>query len=746
MELSIQLMGPFAVAQEGKPAEGFDSDKVRALLAYLAAEVERPHRRESLAGLLWPEMPERSARGNLRTALANLRQVIGDREALPAHLEITRQTLRFNPESDATIDVLQFDQALSSGAEAADELAHAVKLYRGDFIQGLSIADSPEFEEWTLLQREHLKKRYITTLQFLSDHHEASSDYDQAIEYAQKQLDIEPWMEEAHRKAMRNLALAGRRSAALAQYEACRQALVEGLGVEPSNETEDLHQRIRDGDVEPIAVSKKLRGYELRERIGAGSFGVIYRAHQPAVGREVAIKVIRPEYVDDPRFIRRFEAEAQLVARLEHPFIVPLYDYWRDPEGAYLVMRWFRAGSLEAALERGPFKPETALRLIDQIAAALAAAHRQGVIHRDLKPANVLLDDEGNGYLSDFGIAVDLEGLVESEDGSGLMGTPGYSSPEQIRGEPAGQAGDIYALGVILYELLIAEPPFRTSSPAEQLTKHLSERLPSVIEARPDLPDELDSVIQKATEKDPTKRYRDALELARAMRGALSDETAQIGAVVARNPYKGLRPFQEADAKDFYGRNALVERLVSRIKQTEGFLALVGPSGSGKSSVVRAGLIPALRQGALPGSRDWFYVKMFPGSNPLEELEAALLKIAVNPPASLMDLLQEDRQGLKRAVKRVLPGETSELVLVIDQFEEVFNLVEDERRRARFLDSLLAAIEDTRGRLHIVITLRADFYDRPPPASRIWRTHAGRDGSHFADEFGRFGASNRWPR
>jgi len=312
-------------------------------------EVERPHRRESLAGLLWPEMPERSARGNLRTALANLRQVIGDREAAPAYLEITRQTLRFNPESDATIDVLQFAQALTKAADAADELAQALEFYGGEFLQGLSIADSPGFEEWTLLQREHLRQVYLGALQSLANHHEVRGEYDLAIQYSQKQIEKEPWLEEAHRQAMRNMALAGRRSEALAQYETCRQALAEGLGVEPSQETEDLHQLIRDGNVEPGVASKKLRGYELRERIGAGSFGVIYRAHQPAVGREVAVKVIKPEYANDARFIRRFEAEAQLVARLEHPYIVPLYDYWRDPEGAYLVMRWFRAGSLEEA-------------------------------------------------------------------------------------------------------------------------------------------------------------------------------------------------------------------------------------------------------------------------------------------------------------------------------------------------------------------------------------------------------------
>ena len=141
---------------------------------------------------------------------------------------------------------------------------------------------------------------------------------------------------------------------------------------------------------------------------------------------------------------------------------------------------------------------------------------------------------------------------------------------------------------------------------------------------------------------------------------------------------------------------------------------MVGPSGSGKSCVVRAGLIPALRRGGLPGSEHWFVIEMLPGAHPLEELEAALLRVAVNPPRSLLEQLREDERGLLRAVKRVLPDEPeTELVLVIDQFEELFTLVEDEAARAHFLDSLVAAVTDPRSRVRVVVTLRADFYDRP---------------------------------
>src|SRR5918995_356413 len=181
---------------------------------------------------------------------------------------------------------------------------------------------------------------------------------------------------------------------------------------------------------------------------------------------------------------------------------------------------------------------------------------------------------------------------------------------------------------------------------------------------------------------------------------------------VVPNPYKGLRAFEETDAADFFGREELIEQLVERLG-TIRFLAVVGPSGSGKSSVVRAGLIPALRRGAIPGSEGWPIADMFPGPHPLDGLEAALLRSASDPPASLIEQLAHDERGLHRAVLRLLPPDGSDLVLVIDQFEEVFTLVEDEAVRTHFLGSLEAAATDPRSRLRVVATLRADFYDRP---------------------------------
>jgi WD40 repeat protein/DNA-binding XRE family transcriptional regulator len=476
---------------------------------------------------------------------------------------------------------------------------------------------------------------------------------------------------------------------------------------------------------------RAIRGYELGERIGTGGFGVVYHAVQPLVEREVAIKIILPRYADHPEFIRRFEAEAQLVARLEHPHIVPLYDYWREPGVAYLVMRLLRGGSLETKLKGGPLALDVVLPLLEQIGAALHAAHRAGVVHRDLKPANVLLDEDCNGYLADFGIAKNLN-LEDQTQAGAILGSPAYLSPEQIRSEPIRPQTDIYCLGILIYELLTGQKPFRGPTPVEYIQQHLSQPLPPLAAYRPGLPPALDSVIGQATAKNPLERHPDVPGLLADFRQALAPSIAithlpyPAGVLdgEVENPYKGLRAFGEADADDFFGREMLVQELLGRMgevgepgagagQELARFLAVVGPSGGGKSSAIRAGLIPALRQGGLPGSEKWFIVDMLPGAHPWEELEAALLRVAVNPPQGLLTQLRQDERGLLRAIRRVLPpDEAIELVLVIDQFEELFTLVSDETERARLLDSLVTAVLDPRSRLRVVITLRADFTHR----------------------------------
>jgi WD40 repeat protein/serine/threonine protein kinase len=470
-----------------------------------------------------------------------------------------------------------------------------------------------------------------------------------------------------------------------------------------------------------------IKTYELQERIGIGGFGVVYRAYQKLIGREVAIKIILPEYANKPDFIRRFEVEAQLIARLEHPHIVPLYDYWREPSGAYLVMRWLRGGSIQDLIkEKGALDLASISKMLTQISEALIVAHRQGVVHRDLKPENILLDTEGNAYLSDFGIAKDLTDNQAITQNNAILGSPAYLSPEQIKGESVTAQSDIYAMGIVLYEMLTGKRPYEATSPATLMYKHLSEQLPDINTLVEGLPAELNLVLSRATAKDPTDRYENILDFARGFRHAIKEVESPTGTLILtssgvnapapENPYKGLRAFQQYDASDFFGREGFTLNVINRLLE-EGantrFLAVVGPSGSGKSSVVKAGVLPALRDNAIPGSKDWFIIEMLPGLDPMEELEAALLRIAVNPPESLLNQLMQDERGLIRALKRVLPEDETELLLFIDQFEELFTLVDEEHKRTHFMDSLIAAISEPRSRLRVIITLRADFYDKP---------------------------------
>jgi DNA-binding SARP family transcriptional activator len=250
--LSLSLLGPLQVTLDGAPVTAFESDKVRALLAYLVVEANRPHSRDKLAGLLWPEWPDRDARNNLRYALSNLRKAIGDRssddqQATPPFLHISRQAIQFNTASDAWVDVTAFANLLAPPTPAVCELEQAVDLYRGEFLEGFSVADSVPFEEWVLFKREHVCRQVLSALHRLAATYERRGEYGRALPYAWRQVELEPWQEKAHRQLMRLLALNGQRGAALAQYEACRRALAEELDVEPAPATTRLYEQIRDG-------------------------------------------------------------------------------------------------------------------------------------------------------------------------------------------------------------------------------------------------------------------------------------------------------------------------------------------------------------------------------------------------------------------------------------------------------------------------------------------------------------------
>ncbi|NIO72417.1 MAG: AAA family ATPase, partial [Anaerolineae bacterium] len=256
--LSLSLLGPLQVTLDGQPVTAFKSNKVRALLAYLAVEADRPHRREVLAGLLWPDWPHRDALSNLRYALSDLRRVIDDRTAEPPFLLITRDTLQFNTASDYRLDVKTFTEMVEGDKghpSSVEQLEQAVAFYRGSFLEGFSVPDGAPFEEWALFTRERLARQMSSALHRLTATYEQGGEYEEAQSCARRHVELEPWDEAAHQQLMRTLALTGQRSAALAQYEACRRLLAEELRVEPAQETTRLYEQIRSGKLKALVPS-----------------------------------------------------------------------------------------------------------------------------------------------------------------------------------------------------------------------------------------------------------------------------------------------------------------------------------------------------------------------------------------------------------------------------------------------------------------------------------------------------------
>lgn len=244
---------------------------------------------------------------------------------------------------------------------------------------------------------------------------------------------------------------------------------------------------------------------------------VVFRAYDPRFRREVAIKVLPPGFARNHNLYQRFEREAQVAAALEHPHIVPVYDYGVEEGQPYLVMRYMPGGTLAERLQQGPLSLTEATRIVGQIAAALEVAHQRGVIHRDLKPANILFDQFNQAYLSDFGIAklADTSGLTQT----GIaIGTPAYMSAEQAAGErDIDGRSDIYSLGTVFFEMLTGRVPYEAQTSGQVIAMHVSAPIPRIAETRPDMPAACQAVIEKALAKRPQDRYSQATELAAAV-------------------------------------------------------------------------------------------------------------------------------------------------------------------------------------------------------------------------------------
>jgi len=261
--------------------------------------------------------------------------------------------------------------------------------------------------------------------------------------------------------------------------------------------------------------AEKFSRYELREALGHGGIATVYRAYDPQFEREVALKILNRELLDDPQVRERFERETRIIAKLEHTAIVPVYDVGRDNNQLFFAMRYMSGGPLMERIQNRVLSLSAIAHIIQRVATALDYAHARGVIHRDLKPGNILFDEYNNAYISDFGIAKLTHATITLTK-SGIIGTPTHMSPEQAKGEAVDGRSDIYSLGVILFEMLSGKTPYDATTPLGMAFKHATYPVPRILNVNPNLPAGVEVVIEKVMAKERERRYRSGVEFANA--------------------------------------------------------------------------------------------------------------------------------------------------------------------------------------------------------------------------------------
>ncbi len=278
-------------------------------------------------------------------------------------------------------------------------------------------------------------------------------------------------------------------------------------------------------------IGKHIGEFHIEQRIGRGGMATVYRASQPAVNRKVALKVIYPDIANTTEyevFQKRFAQEAEVIARLEHIHILPIYSYGIEEGVAYLAMRLLNGGSLSEIILSERLTLDEIGNIFGQVAQGLAYAHSKGVIHRDLKPSNIMLDDAGNAYLTDFGLAKWLENSADLTKSGNIVGTPAYMSPEQLKGDAVDHRADIYSMGIILYHMIVGRPPFDTSSAdiISIIYQHLEKEPQPPSEIVEGLPPQVEAVVLRALQKDPDERYADIRQMAYELDLALGHKSS----------------------------------------------------------------------------------------------------------------------------------------------------------------------------------------------------------------------------
>ncbi|MCB0193954.1 MAG: protein kinase, partial [Anaerolineae bacterium] len=552
--LKLYLLGPPRVEIDETPVD-IQRRRALALLAYLAVN-RQTHSRDTLSTLLFPDADQRRARAYLRRDLAALNT------SLPGDWFVAdRDTVTLESGDAIWVDVEQFRRFLAvcqshdhppgePCAACLPPLTEAAALYTDHFLAGFTLNDSPEFDDWQFFQGESLRQEYASILERLVIALIAAGNIEAAIPQARQWVALDPLHEPAQQQLMQAYAQSGQQAAALRQYEEFAKLLEEELGIPPEEETATLYEAIKakrlvgaflkqqtskkaeaaESIAEPVeAVSlnqassagvsqlpDQLGRYEILRKIGRGGFATVYQARDRELDRLVALKALSPHLLVDTEWIKRFRREAQLIAHLDHPHVVPIYDVGQSEGQHYIVMRLVDGPNLGRQLtERGFFTWPDALALMTSIAAGLDYAHQRSILHRDIKPANILIDPERGPLLSDFGLAK-LAGTNSMSRTNEVVGTPFYIAPEIWDGKPATPQTDIYALGCILFEIITGQKLFTGDTPPSVMRAHFEPlRLPPSWPK--DTPAGLPDVLKVALAKEPHERYGSAAELIEAL-------------------------------------------------------------------------------------------------------------------------------------------------------------------------------------------------------------------------------------
>jgi len=285
-------------------------------------------------------------------------------------------------------------------------------------------------------------------------------------------------------------------------------------------------------------VGENVGPYRVIEQLGQGGMATVYKAYHAALDRYVALKVLHPAFGEDPNFAARFQREARLVAKLDHPNIVPIYDYSEHEKRTFLVMKFIEGETLKARMARGPLASDELAKIIEAVGSALAYAHKMGILHRDIKPSNVLLVPDGSIYLADFGLARIASAGESTLSGDMIMGTPQYISPEQAMGKKDLDEGtDIYSFGVMLYEMVVGQVPFNADTPFSIIHDHIYTSLPIPHTINPSVPEPVERVLLKALSKERADRYASVTEMADAFKQAwLSAGVPMKGTTITMPP------------------------------------------------------------------------------------------------------------------------------------------------------------------------------------------------------------------